>query len=385
MAQRLILKPDSLLQYTCFAQGSVAGLGLEAGSTAPYLRENFRHSAGGGTTSIVSRASAGYFNGCYEMQAVWEVLKCQDYNADIFLTFEDLMVYDPREWPRTCTYDPQERVDEWYLYHSLANPVPAAPAVGGGVEAVIPYLDRMTHNDDEPCAVPIFTGVLNFDGEPDAVCSLPGCYYTGSRCDCSGAASSSCPEPQAVAGTYPPPPEAPPAPLPAPTPPDTSSYCWPRASGNVRCSSSLNLDNLYNDAGEIRNIQIPVGGIISIPFSTQANNTAYGYFQLTDNMPFLNGYAVFWWFSEGTAGGPPFSSHPACQGTNSDFLGSQFYWDQSGDPALASAACPFSQSPQTYYMNFEVRCTGELPNFCTEGDVYPEPFSFDIGRNVLRE
>ncbi len=63
-------------------------------SLEAYMLENFGHIVLSGTTEL---ADVGL---CYDMASVWQAAKCKNFDGtDIFYRFEDLVDFDPREFP----------------------------------------------------------------------------------------------------------------------------------------------------------------------------------------------------------------------------------------------------------------------------------------------
>lgn len=225
-AGRLLLKPDSVLQYSCF-DAQVTALGLAANTmfsdrtTAPlftihpttgpnippaipvvlgpngpnppggdialdtmlsglvkvpmasYLSENFNNSFAGGLYS-----TGGL---CASMGAVWKFLKCQDFDKDLFIALKDMPGTDPRRIPSSLPYacDAAVRKTKWDARIARAFPVPATPTALGGIDLAVDY-NRSIYTGTCSSATPIPTGVQVAKGASpydDAVCSIPGCYY----------------------------------------------------------------------------------------------------------------------------------------------------------------------------------------------------------------
>ncbi len=192
VAQTFIIKPDSVLEYSCFRTNL-----MDIVTWPPW-------SNAGGNTNIPTNMNMaltrmvrfstveflGNFNydhaggriqpACDAMEAVWRTLKCDNFNKADFRTFQDLVSTDPRTFPASCNVP--TRSGTWSAAISAIVPPPALPASLGGVEQVTSYLGRL---NPLRCNIitPIPTGVIVIDRTnqyPDAVCSAPGCYYNGS-------------------------------------------------------------------------------------------------------------------------------------------------------------------------------------------------------------
>lgn len=193
-AQRIIRKPDSTLEYTCYALNvlnnlavitgppprflfsddqnplsmdeALAGLVLEPMNE--YLDDNFWHLYLGG-------AFPGFGGGpliCDAMMQVWNAAKCRDFDRN-FLTLAEMVAVDPRTLPAPC-------VTARGLYMgamtAAAFPLPGAP---GGMDILDTFQPEMS-----TCATPpVRTGVMitpaSGPAYADAVCIAPGCYYNG--------------------------------------------------------------------------------------------------------------------------------------------------------------------------------------------------------------
>lgn len=146
-----------------------------------YLSTNFGHTLGGGTV-----ANGGGF--CGAMNYVWHELKCANFDTSYFMTFSELAAFDPRTRPVAC--GEANRTAKWNAAIAAAFPVPATPAALGGMDAVVSYNSKIMLGAS--CLnQPIPTGVIiDEDGSgpgvarPDAVCSTPGCYYDSAANDC---------------------------------------------------------------------------------------------------------------------------------------------------------------------------------------------------------
>lgn len=126
-AEAIMLKPDSVLEYTCFDQlasqaaiyaprsfsfstGALPHLiqGLVLEGLLTYIDENFWHTFLGGAasgldTTITNQITSGGYT-CSLMNEVWMVAKCSDFGLEApFMTFEELIDFEPRQLPQACT------------------------------------------------------------------------------------------------------------------------------------------------------------------------------------------------------------------------------------------------------------------------------------------
>ncbi len=189
VAQRLILKPDSVLEYSCFntRADQLQGANLFSKPGRPHslkilvtaslnnYLDNFWHSYGGGTVSGGS--------GCGVMRYVWDKLKCVDFDQNMFISFSEIAGNDPRTVPEECS-EPS-RADKWNTAIAATNPAPESPPESGGIETVNLFLDRLNPNCSNALAIP--TGIeVSYAGVPGSfeehVCTAPGCSYDGSSC-----------------------------------------------------------------------------------------------------------------------------------------------------------------------------------------------------------
>lgn len=174
VAQALITRPDSVLEYSCFtdraADAGVHG-GLVQNVANTYLNNNFSHDGAAGQYT---------HNGdpCELMSAVWTFTKCQNINSDLFVSFEDLTNDDVRAYPLSCSMSGETNHDtKWQNAVSdfqnksdqtitkLANYMP-------------PTVDLFS---PDSCTDPIPTGLIIRVSEDkyrnDYMCPTPGCYY----------------------------------------------------------------------------------------------------------------------------------------------------------------------------------------------------------------
>ncbi|MEM7618796.1 MAG: hypothetical protein AAF244_05400, partial [Pseudomonadota bacterium] len=212
-AQRIILKNDSVLEYSCFhldldrigvdggsfSEGGLllagnppefdGGIGISGGnldnaisitlfiSLIEFL-ESFRHDYLGGTIATLPAFGIG----CSPMNIVWNIAKCENFDEDTWVSLESLSSTDIRIYPSPCdSFDigRDARIDAAF---DASYPPPATPDANGGIETLTTYIDYITG----PCAgaTPLQTGIIaeinvggtNYD-VADAVCVRPGCSY----------------------------------------------------------------------------------------------------------------------------------------------------------------------------------------------------------------
>lgn len=237
-AQRIILKPDSVLEYSCFNEeeiwlgtygGRFSEFGLNAGGGNPAefdgvpvatrvlpnslenalsnvveaslvrFLDSFSHIYGGGTFPIIPNP----FAGCNSMNIVWFTSKCQNFDRNWWVRFEDLSAIDIRVFPIPClpVYDidrttnlngaiaasyPAPEFPPPYNDPTSITPVTAvtpAPTPNGRMDA----LDAFSANLIGACTAPMPTGVvITLDNGAtfidEAVCVQPKCYFDGTTC-----------------------------------------------------------------------------------------------------------------------------------------------------------------------------------------------------------
>lgn len=213
VAQKFILKPDSVLEYSCYdlrvppvgiaaddlfsdnikkssgmydtpppnpPGGALTNQRLDDALKIHSLQpmaahlQNYSHAFGGGSVT-------GITSTCDAMYAVWNFLKCQNFDIADFRSFQDLVNEDPRTLPAAC--EDNGRSEKWSLALAASAPPPAIPPVSGGMESVVNYFELL---DPAKCSglKPILTGVMvigpgSVPLYEEAVCSAPGCYYDG--------------------------------------------------------------------------------------------------------------------------------------------------------------------------------------------------------------
>ncbi len=221
--QNLIVKPDSVLEYTCFTQflnlianddpsnfvdgGCCGGEPLDPPmddalenvvntAVIGYLGANFDHTFLGGradtdydTESVAG--SATYT--CDKMMAVWQEAQCLNFfdedDHDGFFDFPWYVDQDPRTLPygECATAIAAEdlstafNTEQDHYVLDPENPNDGNPYVR---DPVVTHLDLILPVGEDPatdCAEPIRTGVCvnrnNMAPYADAVCPNPGCHY----------------------------------------------------------------------------------------------------------------------------------------------------------------------------------------------------------------
>ncbi|NCC22813.1 MAG: hypothetical protein EOM26_10190 [Alphaproteobacteria bacterium] len=215
--QNLIVKADSVLEYTCFdnflavtAGVYIAGLfsetdywgfppGRNARSTdealtggvyislLAYLTSNFPHTFLGGRTSMdhSTRPPDGRNYYCSNLARVWQLAKCYNFateNHDGWFSFENYATTDDkRRLPNPCSRDGrwQTQLDRaledtrpWWIDQNPINE--------DVFQNVSDYLDPGNCQDPQPTGVVIdsYLRAMNWD----AFCTNPGCDYNGTGC-----------------------------------------------------------------------------------------------------------------------------------------------------------------------------------------------------------
>jgi hypothetical protein len=201
IAQRLIVKQDSVLEYSCFntrlnelsvqsqsilrfsgglilapAVGRNVGRGLNMlvrDSFTNYMNNNFAHTGLGG---MMPNAPG---NNCDVMNLVWSALRCFPFDDNTFLTLTDLQTIDPRNIPLAC--NEPNRPQKWTAATLAAFPVPALPAAAGGMDQSRTWLNLL---DPANCTNvrPIPTGLRKTSTQlqptyDDKVCPAAACWY----------------------------------------------------------------------------------------------------------------------------------------------------------------------------------------------------------------
>ena len=150
--------------------------GMVLTALASYRQGNFNHALGGGDTAVAAGP-------CDVMNRVWKDLKCENLNQrpiDQWLNFSTLMTTDPRTLPTPC--GETDRAQRWTAAVQASNTIAASPARSGGMDALQTYLPALAPGR---CGAPIFTGLTFYaqgTEHRDAVCVAPGCYFNGAAC-----------------------------------------------------------------------------------------------------------------------------------------------------------------------------------------------------------
>ncbi len=188
LAQRIILKADSVLEYSCFntrmnemAQFSVFGENLNAALDSStrrihnkYIDLNFGHGYAGGTYAGPT-PSAGL---CNAMGLVWQYTKCADFNRNYFKSFQQLAASDPRNMPTPC--NESGRSAKWADAIDVTNTARNTPNWPWSADDEGPWIGIMYNRGNQgTCGSAIATGIkmrkpLKFTGEQLA--SAPGYF-----------------------------------------------------------------------------------------------------------------------------------------------------------------------------------------------------------------
>ena len=148
-------------------------------SLTEFVYSNFGHDFAGGTYTGALSPI------CNPMNFIWEFTKCQNFNDNLFLTLEQMASVDVRSVPVACNVS--NRASMWTAALNASKPAPGDP---GGVVAIETHSDMF---DSNTCSgvKPVPTGVRVFRGGdpivdefPDAVCPVAGCYYDGGSNSC---------------------------------------------------------------------------------------------------------------------------------------------------------------------------------------------------------
>lgn len=243
--QNFILKPDSVLEYTCFDSflreigdhaehmfsettrwGAITDLDNQSQDRAlaelihsglvDYLTNNFNHTflSGRATTDYTPgspMASGGETYSCEMLRRVWEEAKCMNFideaSIDGFYDFRWYQSNDPRTMPTTMaactspatapyTFATMEGIAfnaRQDMYVLTGTEAPPTPATGYNRDNLVTFLNFILPRGVAPataCTTPIRTGVtVNRRGGggayPDGVCSNPGCYLSADGTACN--------------------------------------------------------------------------------------------------------------------------------------------------------------------------------------------------------
>lgn len=239
--QNIIVKPDSVLEYSCFVNflydlananpifsedgccdAPDGGLGDDSldnafaqviGTSVTNYLFAFSHTALGGrdlnnTLKRPDTKTVGDFtHDCYRMDEVWKFAKCKNFLEpdtfanDGFYDFKWYSTNDPRKWPTAC---PAPAIPPSYLdvafnqetdrYTGAENPWPpdGTPYVKDPVTTYFELILPVGHALAPNCGDPILTGVCvkrnAMNAYADAVCPNPGCHYVST----AGSGNSPC-------------------------------------------------------------------------------------------------------------------------------------------------------------------------------------------------
>ena len=219
--QNLIVKGDSVLEYSCFdkhmgvlASNAWSNAGANMGSALSslagsamdeYLDSNFNHAMLGGRSNINyefnGNVSGGSYN-CDMMKRVWEAAKCMHFidtgnydgklasDYDGFFTFAEYANMDDRRFlPSACSNNIKDEFknhieksvvddetsweeDPLVTFYDLIFPEDSTPSHGNECEPVV---------DGGEKTAKTATGLIVKSTErkdyPEFICVVPGCYY----------------------------------------------------------------------------------------------------------------------------------------------------------------------------------------------------------------
>lgn len=215
-ADAIILKPDSVLEYSCFdvRVSQLVPVAQTFGNTTythkldtliedlvlvalpPYINGSFSHDylggADAGNDSNISSSITTNTSPCDAMYNVYHVAKCSQFGLEApFMSFSQLINTDPRQRPRSCGPGSGSAIRQWMI--DLANNTNFAYS---SIDRVTNYLDRTRGAANNTCAsaTPIPTGitvqyrqygqdilgrptVVSSYDYPDKFCINPGCYF----------------------------------------------------------------------------------------------------------------------------------------------------------------------------------------------------------------
>ena len=179
-AQSIILKPDSVLQYSCFRKQArkvvdsspyklASGYQAVAGQPVQtYLSRNFDYKLDGDS---IDPPNDNPSEPCTIMDQVWTTARCLDFDKDLFRSFSELAGSDPRTFPESCSGDRS----------ALAAGAQASnPKAGqkGGADVAVSFVSDLTQ-----CGSAIKTGIqvrfANGSTSEDAACLAPQCRNNG--------------------------------------------------------------------------------------------------------------------------------------------------------------------------------------------------------------
>ena len=178
VAQTLILKPERVLDYSCFEERADA-FAKETGFGNKEDREAEADGTDGFLQKQIEDAFAPFAIGCVSMASVWESIRCSDTDRDKhFLEFSELVSGDTRSCSNAV------RDQQWTDALALYEPADFRALNKGGTDKMATFLDNLNPAACGSSAI-VETGVVYEVGSvkrEDYICVAPGCYYNGSSC-----------------------------------------------------------------------------------------------------------------------------------------------------------------------------------------------------------
>lgn len=200
--QAFVVRPDSVLEYSCFArQTDLGGTKSPVGEfMAPIFSENTHWGmihddmhTDRILTNVVSTPLATYIpsqfpynylgnrstrRGCDQMAQVWQEAKCRNFQTDPgegYFSFEQYaLIADPRIMPTTGCAKP-----DWNTYNTAAKT--GAWEAGFKTEVQTTFANVINTLKPGACGAPILLQVqVRLEGTteyPDGFCIKPGCVY----------------------------------------------------------------------------------------------------------------------------------------------------------------------------------------------------------------
>lgn len=205
VAQSTIVKPDSVLTYSCFDQrvteakneimsdGSITN-GLVGAPLINYMTGNFEQNLAAGNFRDSNDDEFDPFlypdDICGLMGVVWhgaqgsdwDGVHCENANEIRFISFETLTNSDYRSFPQGCNAAEPDHHNKWQAAVAATSPIPSN--IMETVASYMPPTIDFLNVDD--CKDPIPTGLIvniakpgvDDKQRPDRICAVPGCYYS---------------------------------------------------------------------------------------------------------------------------------------------------------------------------------------------------------------